>query len=476
MQSRTYWPYRSSEPFQLPTTMPSEKSLERSVSSAGLDAPKRESSNTAVATRRRANTGSRTPHMMGLGVPTEKIVTSGRALERRESSQCLGLVVPQGIPLSPASNLESGAVSPAILLTPASSGDDEGSTESSVVSDNSNLSVLREDLPTPPLATLLTDSEDDVSGSAMEDGEAEYTSILIPPSSFIGTRSRRGTMSSQKSVNFDPAPAEVPPVSSSIRVKTVEFSDPDPTFHRAVGSPNTPTDEAHVEQVGAFRVTNLRNDSLGNLPKIVSTTPSSEEATPIEPVEGVGMKFQSDGGADSESQRKPTPPPKPAKVTPRKVSAGSAGSSLRGNPLMKNLITRPPAAIVRGGDDVNTWGHGNSFPSVGTATTAVSNTHAHQEDSVICSTCRLDAALVDIGPLVLEDTAPVEEGESGSMRIKGSLAASIQSVHDILWKDDSAKSTPQGSRRSSAWAIGQGSLGIGIDPLSGGVEGKGDGL
>ena len=59
-------------------------------------------------------------------------------------------------------------------------------------------------------------------------------------------------------------------------------------------------------------------------------------------------------------------------------------------------------------------------------------------------------------------------------RRKGSVDASIHRANEILWKDDTARSTPvttplptpQGSRRSSAWGIGKG------DQLGGKVTGK----
>ena len=78
---------------------------------------------------------------------------------------------------------------------------------------------------------LSTDSEDGTLGSAVESGEGGYTPILIQPSSLTGAR----TVSSQKFVNFDLVAAEDPPFPSSIQVKIIEFSYPDPTFHRAIG-------------------------------------------------------------------------------------------------------------------------------------------------------------------------------------------------------------------------------------------------
>lgn len=65
------------------------------------------------------------------------------------------------------------------------------------------------------------------------------------------------------------------------------------------------------------------------------------------------------------------------------------------------------------------------------------------------------------------------------VRRKGSVTASIRSVSEILWKDDTARSlpetritTPLTSRRSSAWAVGKGSLGLTMDPWGGEVTGK----
>ncbi|PUU76398.1 hypothetical protein B9Z19DRAFT_1109491 [Tuber borchii] len=48
-----------------------------------------------------------------------------------------------------------------------------------------------------------------------------------------------------------------------------DMNDPDPSFHRAAGSPRGPVREAFIEQVGsAFYFKKLKNDSLGKLPRI----------------------------------------------------------------------------------------------------------------------------------------------------------------------------------------------------------------
>lgn len=48
-----------------------------------------------------------------------------------------------------------------------------------------------------------------------------------------------------------------------------DMNDPDPSFHRAAGSPGEPVKEAFIEQIGsAFYIKKLKNDSLGRLPQI----------------------------------------------------------------------------------------------------------------------------------------------------------------------------------------------------------------
>lgn len=60
------------------------------------------------------------------------------------------------------------------------------------------------------------------------------------------------------------------------------IGDPDPSFRRAASSPGGPVREAFVEQVGsAFSIKNLRNDSLGALPRITALEyPTSEPPSP----------------------------------------------------------------------------------------------------------------------------------------------------------------------------------------------------
>lgn len=68
------------------------------------------------------------------------------------------------------------------------------------------------------------------------------------------------------------ASARVKPFDLGLSLNTdieKDMSDPDPSFHRAAGSPGEPVKEAFVEQVGsAFYIKKLKNDSLGRLPHI----------------------------------------------------------------------------------------------------------------------------------------------------------------------------------------------------------------
>ncbi|PWW79331.1 hypothetical protein C7212DRAFT_340228 [Tuber magnatum] len=74
-------------------------------------------------------------------------------------------------------------------------------------------------------------------------------------------------------------------------------NDPDPSFHRAVGSPGGPVKEAFVEQVGsAFYINNLKNDSLGRLPQItvLERSPSEHEFPEL-----IAIQESSPGGYSS---------------------------------------------------------------------------------------------------------------------------------------------------------------------------------
>ncbi|KAF8250924.1 hypothetical protein K440DRAFT_671640 [Wilcoxina mikolae CBS 423.85] len=511
---------------------PPEKPLERSASSAGISTPKRREGDDegTSGARPRAHTGSRTPRMFGLGVPAEK-VTTGRSLERRESTHCL-LPPDTQVPLLPTSVPGSGIATPSIVLTPAPDNyveNDILSLASSIVSDNSNLSALREDIPSPPLdaMTPASVSPDNAEGRS-------YQSILTQSRA----RSRRATISTEKSVNFEeppktaeaieetPAILEEDPQQHNLEVKTVQFDDPDPTFHRSIKSPLEPKDEAYVEQIGSFRVAYLRNDSLGNLPKILT---ESEEGSPSsERVAGEGTEcfedglgVSEDGGSVSQDdllsgdeEAAEVPVPKPAQITLRrpsveqpalnvpvsklKVDAEDASINV-GEAVDHSLEPEPPIALPPMAKTQEEAGgkrrpippgfrNPNSvLPTGATGTTAVCSEHIHQEQPIITSPFDRSMATVasmsnpfdsmsaeGLGRILQPGTGEGSTVDGKWVRRKGSVAASIRSVHEILWKDDSLKPTPQPtpvtSRRSSAWAVGRGSLGLSLDPWSGSVQ------
>ncbi|KAA8893243.1 hypothetical protein FN846DRAFT_549436 [Sphaerosporella brunnea] len=386
--------------------MSSEKPLERSVSSTGMNAmPKRSGSRSN--SRPRSNTGSRTPRMMmGLGVPAEKYTTRG--LGRKKSNRCLA---PPELRIPTMTSLPgSGVVTPEVVVTPAGwEGDDEDASSS----ENSDLSALGEDKfsRSPP------------------GGAAEPSLSSILRNSGSRPRTRRNTMMSEKSVNFAETINAVETAAApadTLQIKTVEFADPDPTFHRSSKSPLRPSAEAVVEQVGCFRVANLRNDSLGNLPKILSTT--SEETSPND-AEYPDIGWAQEDGTGAKSSL--------PKITVRCPSTQNWSSDFK-----IVLPKRNPCSVFSSG-----------------ATTAVSSIH--------------DAQPIISSPGIATAN-PQEEDAALDGKKGGSVAASLKSVQDILCKNESPSAPPSlagGSRRSSAWAVGKGSLGLSIDVWNGGVQG-----
>jgi hypothetical protein len=439
----------------------SEKPLERSASSSGMNfgpSGRRDDllNSTTTTTRPRANTGSRTPRMMGLGVPAEKVTSRG--LGRKKSNHCLA--PPEPVTTNFAG---SGATTPEIVVTPVGiddEGDDDGNAkkglylDSSASSFNSNLSALRDDLFSPPLPEPL---DEPITGS-----------ILLNSNS--RARTRRNTGMSEKSVNFGTAEAvgEAPSseTAEGLRIKTVEFADPDPMFHRALGSPVLPPTEAFVEQVGCFRVANLRNDSLGNLPRIVSTP--SEETSPNDDEctrEG-GFTCSSESEGEGQEDREGCARSPPPKITWRRPSAEKWSTlteqaiAKAASPELSTAVKRPPAVTRKtsaGGNPCSV------FSSA--ATTALCSVH---DSEPIISTP--GTATANMGN-PFEKFGSAETPGGGDKR-RGSAAASVRSVQDIIGKSQSA-SAPS-SRRSSAWAIGKGNLGLTIDAWNGGVKGTGN--
>lgn len=573
---------------------PPEKPLERSVSSAGIAVPKRREiddvGKSTTSTRPRANTGSRTPRMFGLGVPAEKVAT-GRSLRQKSSTSCLLSPPENQVPLLANSLPDSGVATPAIVLTPSpndnnssSDGIERGllSLASSLASDNSNLSALREDILSPPLGAV-SPASPSYPGSSNSGGG--FPAALLAQS--IGRSRRNTTSTTEKSVNFEEPPsvtAEVVfpghpiPENGPLYIKTVQFDDPDPTFHRSINSPSAPAGEAYVEQVGAFRVANLRNDSLGNLPKIFSTdseegTPTTEEI-PDQGGDGDGGKGGDEGeggdrgeggdeggdgskdgdrggggdgaegnsgdgddeqdeGEEEESGSGPdgpaagssawqngsqpvgtetaaAPPQRPKRITLRRPSVegafirvpdptasvntspvpaiGHGEAVTKHSPEQDPLAAFPPIARTRSAPrgyrkpiPPGVRNPSGVLPAGATGTTAVCNAAVVQREAIISSPYEQSMSTLASmrnpfgGSSAFNPTGGELSAVDGRwVRRRGSVAASIRSIHEILWKDDSLKPTPEptppASRRSSAWALGKGSLGLRMDPWGAGVQ------
>jgi hypothetical protein len=495
--------------------------------------------------------------MFGLGTPgigSGKFTAGDHSLKQKESSRCL-LPSPPEVPLLP-SVISSGASTPSNLLTPGRLyEDDDGiSMVSSFVSDRSSSVALRDDLISPS-------------------SDQTLSKRFFEP---VKTRTRGNTSATDKSVTFSCSPVEAvitslfveedahprkPSLSMDIPKKVGFDIDPDPTFHRSVGSPVNPVTEAFVEQIGTFHVANLRNDSLGNLPKMYSTT--SEEPSPStgensdadfgtsvylaaspgslgsSPFETYPSSPKPDAPVDEEYQsaiyasqmlaraleREANgilPPDEPipdlpvqqserllAKVTLRPTSTDAI-------PLRPGHLGEPFPARLDPTAEQDARGSGSAtafpplvemhdtdtargsrlpipprrdsnpdcvLPTSATETTAVCATNVYPEEPIF--SVPPDTSTTGLGKSLnkpFESSAGAEgryvlgQAEEGwrGLRRRGSVAASIRSVHEILWKASSvnstARSTPAVSRRSSAWAIGRRNLGFRMDPFGAGIQ------
>ncbi|KAI5815147.1 hypothetical protein BZA77DRAFT_294370 [Pyronema omphalodes] len=514
--------------------------LERSVTSAGISLPRRrdvDSLGHASGSRPRANTGSRTPRTPGLGVPAEKVPT-GRALERRPSKPCLATCSMEG----EAVVRSSGSTTPSIVVTPAldSYFDEDaldrlqtdsitgsvaslvasagsmsasiGSLEGSTSSSNSDLSALREDADSdsPPRTTLNSGSGKNVqysSSSEDEAGPSNYQSILLQSR----MRSRQNTMTSVKSVDFkgNEEVVTIPEQATSecqskerLSIKAVQFDnlDPDPVFHRSSISPGLPTEEAHVEQVGAFRVANLRNDSLGNLPKIVT-----EETEDMENSDGSGnvtdgsvrsVKSNSGAGAKGKDLCRTTDGAEtdtsPLSMTCSEFSdfSEASSSSLLGSDkstLRQGSASIPSRRSAKFVVDEETLRCSSSLPDTlipfaklqqalsrnrkpipprfrnpvaGVLPTETMGTTAVCDFTtapVLVSSRSFEGDWIMNNPF--HPDAPITSSVGGLgegfMPEQRRRRSSVACLGELL--------RPQGSRRSSAWAVGKGSLGIVMD-------------
>jgi hypothetical protein len=512
--------------------------LERSVTSAGISLPRRrdvDSLGHPSGSRPRANTGSRTPRTPGLGVPAEKVPT-GRALERRPSKPCLatyntegeavagpsGSTTP-GIVVTPApdsyfednalSRLQTDSMTGSVASVAASAGSMSasiGSLAGSTSSSNSDLSALREDADSdsPPRRTLSSSSGKNVLYSSSSDDEAgpsNYQSILLQSR----MRSRQNTMTSVKSVDFkgneevETIPEQATSACQSkegLSIKAVQFDDldPDPVFHRSSISPGSPTEEAYVEQVGAFRVANLRNDSLGNLPKIVTEeTENSDGSGNVTDTSVCSVRSNSGTGGKGKDLCRTTDG---AETDTSPLSTASSGFSDLSEVSSSSLLRSDKSTLRQGSA---------SIPSRRSAKFVV------DEETLRCSSslpdtlipfAKLQQALSrnrkpipprfrnpvagvlptkTIGTTAVCDftTPPVlvsSRSCEGNWRMTnpfdpdGPITSSAGGLGDGFMAEQRGRRRssvaclgellrPQGSRRSSAWAVGKGSLGIVMD-------------
>lgn len=470
-------------------------------------------------------------------MPAEKVPT-GRALERRPSKPCLATCNMEGEAVAGP----SGATTPGIVVTPAPGSyfeDDAlslaslqtdsmtesvaslaasagsmsasiGSLAGSTSSSNSDLSALREDADSdsPPRTTVSSSSGKNFVYSSSSDDEAvpsNYQSILLQSR----MRSRQNTMTSVKSVDFkgNEEVETIPEQATSecqskegLSIKTVQFDDldPDPVFHRSSISPESPTEEAYVEQVGAFRVANLRNDSLGNLPKIV--TEEAEDSDGFGNVTDTSVcSGRSNSGTRGKGKdlRRTTDG---AETDTSPLSTTSSGFSDLSE-VSSSLLLKSDKSTLRQGSasipsrrsakfvvDEETLRCSSSLPdalppfaklqqalfrnrkpipprfrnpvagvlptkTIGTTAVCDFTTPPVLVSSRSCEGNWRTTNLFDPdGPIT---SSAGELGEGFMAEQRGGRRSSVASLGELL--------RPQGSRRSSAWAVGKGSLGIVID-------------
>ncbi|KAI5782647.1 hypothetical protein EDC01DRAFT_632365 [Geopyxis carbonaria] len=455
----------------------------------------------------KSRSGSQTPHTFGLGVPGSSENLEGPTLKKKSH-----LLVPEAPVPDPGSGGDSGTQTPAVVLTPAA--ESEGTTISSISfteSERSSLEASRDDLTSPPLERMTQ--------------ESDFNSQVS--SSILRLRSRSGTVSSQKSVDFSPGPPDTAEVllteealpgytsRPTLSMDTNLHVDADPTFHRSLHSPLEPVEEANVERVGRFDVSNLRRDSYGNLPKVITSPSSSDVTCQTSPtkehpdsvaspsaVPSLPPQFESDSEstillpAEPRSRRHhphrpedgkiqpstldgehnlpirhpevPLPSPSTGKLTSKVKSAKAAIEEFvpqisfpQPTVSLDTITGKRKPSPPRGLDNPN-W-----CPTrKASETTAITYTEVYPEHQYFTpaqgSKNTTDPAEVAFQNVLGESSQPPPpQGR------KSSFAESIRSVTDILWKDDSKNASvreiPVPSRRSSAWAKGKGSLGLVMD-------------
>ncbi|KAL7270499.1 hypothetical protein RUND412_006795 [Rhizina undulata] len=266
---------------------------------------------------------------------------------------------------------------------------------------------------------------------------------------------------------------------------------PDPAFHRVTTDPCLPLEQTTVEQVGAFDLRHLRKDTLGELPLLTTTySPNREPDEVVSPFTAatidcsqqppVGLQMSSGqptvapcntnatsdygtvilpGEPDRRKHRKPkTNIATPASSTLRRASSAASRTSVQQTenppgfpvavsqtqyamaiseefPLPTNF---PPAEKLEERRPV-VGKEGIEVPQE-EGTTAVSYMSVYPEPMAFPGE--------DFVGEIPDDYTPDEERGGARAVRRQSMAASIRSVHEILWRNGygSGTGTAEGSR------------------------------
>lgn len=136
------------------------------------------------------------------------------------------------------------------------------------------------------------------------------------------------------------------------------IGDPDPSFHRSLNSPvEGYSDQVVLEQVGSFRVHHLRNDSLGELPRISTVeelppSPSQLSSGAHSPRKGSHLSSSSGISLNTGS------PPSRSEINPLELSAVSSASEASSE-ITTNTVFLPGEHGRRQHSRAGARSHGN---------------------------------------------------------------------------------------------------------------------
>lgn len=135
------------------------------------------------------------------------------------------------------------------------------------------------------------------------------------------------------------------------------IGDPDPSFHRSLNSPvEGYSDQVVLEQVGSFRVHHLRNDSLGELPRIstVELPPSPSQLSSGVHSPGKGSHLSSSSGISLNTGS----PPSRLEINPLELVAVSSAAEASGE-ITTNTVFLPGEHGRRHHSRAGARSHGN---------------------------------------------------------------------------------------------------------------------